>query len=57
MQAAISDAFLQELTAVGDSAQVQAGLDRYRAAGASTPCVGPIAKTDFDATLRAGIGV
>lgn len=57
MQAAISDAFLQELTAVGEHSQVQAGLERYRAAGASTPCVGPIAKTDFDATLRAGIGV
>lgn len=57
MQAAISEEFLQELTAIGDSSAVAAGIERYRAAGASSPCVGPIAKSDFDATLRAGIGV
>jgi probable F420-dependent oxidoreductase len=56
MQAAISDGFLQELTAVGEQADVRAGIERYRAAGASSPCVGPIPKTDFQATLRAGIG-
>jgi alkanesulfonate monooxygenase SsuD/methylene tetrahydromethanopterin reductase-like flavin-dependent oxidoreductase (luciferase family) len=55
MQAAISEEFLDELTAVGDADQVRAGLERYRAARASTPCVGPIARTDFPATLRAGI--
>lgn len=57
MQAAISEEFLQELTAVGDQSAVAAGIERYRAAGATSPCVGPIAKSDFDATLRAGIGV
>ncbi len=57
MQAAISEEFLRELTAVGDQAAVSAGIERYRAAGATSPCVGPIAKSDFDATLRAGIGV
>jgi alkanesulfonate monooxygenase SsuD/methylene tetrahydromethanopterin reductase-like flavin-dependent oxidoreductase (luciferase family) len=56
MQAAISDEFLQALTAVGDGAAVRAGLERYRAAGATSPCVGPIARTDFEATLRAAIG-
>lgn len=56
MQAAISDGFLEELTAVGDAAGVQAGLERYRSAGATSPCVGPIPKTDFDATLKAGMG-
>ncbi len=56
MQAAISERFLEQLTAVGDAAAVRAGLERYRAAGATTPCVGPIPKTDFEATLRAGIG-
>jgi alkanesulfonate monooxygenase SsuD/methylene tetrahydromethanopterin reductase-like flavin-dependent oxidoreductase (luciferase family) len=50
MRAAISDRFLQALTAVGD---VQAGVQRYLAAGATSPCVGPIPKTDFEATLRA----
>jgi probable F420-dependent oxidoreductase len=54
MQAGISDAFIDELAAIGSAAQVQGGLDRYRAAGASSPCVGPIAKSDFEATLRAG---
>jgi probable F420-dependent oxidoreductase len=57
MQGAISESFLEELTAVGDEGQVQAGLQRYREAGATSPCVGPIAKSDFEATLRAGIGV
>ncbi|MGH2855748.1 MAG: LLM class flavin-dependent oxidoreductase [Solirubrobacteraceae bacterium] len=55
MEAAISERFLGQLTAVGDASAVRAGLERYRAAGASTPCVGPIPKTDFEATLRAGI--
>jgi alkanesulfonate monooxygenase SsuD/methylene tetrahydromethanopterin reductase-like flavin-dependent oxidoreductase (luciferase family) len=55
MQAAISERFLEQLTAVGDEDAVRAGIGRYRAAGASTPCVGPIPKTDFEATLRAGI--
>jgi alkanesulfonate monooxygenase SsuD/methylene tetrahydromethanopterin reductase-like flavin-dependent oxidoreductase (luciferase family) len=55
MQAAISERFLEQLTAVGDEAAVRAGVERYRAAGASTPCVGPIPRTDFEATLRAGI--
>ena len=54
MQAAISGEFLEHLSAVGDEAAVQAGLDRYRAAGSTTPCVGPIARTDFEATLEAG---
>jgi hypothetical protein len=34
---------------------VRAGVERYRAAGATSPCVGPIGKTDFDATLEAAI--
>jgi alkanesulfonate monooxygenase SsuD/methylene tetrahydromethanopterin reductase-like flavin-dependent oxidoreductase (luciferase family) len=56
MQAAISDDFLAQLTAVGSEADVRAGIERYRQAGATTPCVGPISKTDFEATLRVGIG-
>ncbi len=54
MVAGISDAFLDTLTAVGDDDAVQAGIARYLEAGATSPCVGPIAKSDFDATLRAG---
>jgi alkanesulfonate monooxygenase SsuD/methylene tetrahydromethanopterin reductase-like flavin-dependent oxidoreductase (luciferase family) len=55
MQQAISERFLEQLTAVGDEAAVHAGIGRYRAAGATSPCVGPIPRTDFEATLRAGI--
>src|SRR3954454_22311242 len=50
MRAAISDRFLSALTAVGD---VPAGIERYRAAGTTSPCVGPIPGTDIEATLRA----
>ncbi len=55
MQTAISEGFLEALTAVGDEAAVHAGLDRYRSSGATSPCLGPIPKTDFEATLRIGI--
>jgi probable F420-dependent oxidoreductase len=53
MQQAISERFLDTLAAVGDADAVRAGIERYRAAGATSPCVGPISKTDFDATLDA----
>ena len=53
MQAAISDAFLDVLTAVGSEDDVRAGVERYREAGAVSPCVGPIPRTDFETTLRA----
>ena len=53
MQRAISDDFLGVLTAVGDEAAVREGVRRYADAGATSPAVGPIPRTDFDATLRA----
>jgi alkanesulfonate monooxygenase SsuD/methylene tetrahydromethanopterin reductase-like flavin-dependent oxidoreductase (luciferase family) len=56
MRGAISEEFLGELTAIGDEAAIRASLGRYREAGATSPSLGPIAKTDFGATLRAGIG-
>jgi len=56
MEHAISEDFLEQLTAVGDEPAVRAGVARYREAGASSPCIGPIPKTDFEATLSAGIG-
>jgi alkanesulfonate monooxygenase SsuD/methylene tetrahydromethanopterin reductase-like flavin-dependent oxidoreductase (luciferase family) len=56
MQRAISEEFLEELTAVGDEATVRAGLERYRDAGASSPSIGPIVRSDVEATLRAAIG-
>jgi F420-dependent oxidoreductase-like protein len=57
MQAAISDGFLDELTAVGADEDVREGLARYQAAGAASPCIGPIPKTDFERTLHAAAGV
>jgi alkanesulfonate monooxygenase SsuD/methylene tetrahydromethanopterin reductase-like flavin-dependent oxidoreductase (luciferase family) len=55
MGAAISDGFLEQLTAVGDASAVRAGVQRYRDAGATSPSVGPMSHTDVAATLRAGI--
>jgi alkanesulfonate monooxygenase SsuD/methylene tetrahydromethanopterin reductase-like flavin-dependent oxidoreductase (luciferase family) len=54
--AAISDRFLQTLAAVGSADEAGATVRRYRDAGVSSPCVGPIAQTDFDATLEALAG-
>lgn len=54
MGAAIGDEFLSVLTAVGDERAVRAGVRRYLDAGATSPCIGPIPRTDFEATLRAG---
>jgi alkanesulfonate monooxygenase SsuD/methylene tetrahydromethanopterin reductase-like flavin-dependent oxidoreductase (luciferase family) len=53
MKRAISDDFLEGLTAAGTPTDVRAGLERYLEAGATSPCVGPIPRTDFEATLRA----
>jgi alkanesulfonate monooxygenase SsuD/methylene tetrahydromethanopterin reductase-like flavin-dependent oxidoreductase (luciferase family) len=53
MQAAASARLLGSLCAVGDEEAVRAGVQRYLDAGTTSPCVGPIARTDFTATLRA----
>jgi alkanesulfonate monooxygenase SsuD/methylene tetrahydromethanopterin reductase-like flavin-dependent oxidoreductase (luciferase family) len=51
--AAISDDFLETLTAIGSAEQVRAGVDRYSQAGSNSPCIGPVPRTDFEATLEA----
>jgi alkanesulfonate monooxygenase SsuD/methylene tetrahydromethanopterin reductase-like flavin-dependent oxidoreductase (luciferase family) len=53
---AISDRFLRTLAAVGTADEAGAAVRRYRDAGANSPCVGPVAQTDFDATLEALAG-
>ena len=53
--AAISQGFLDALCAAGDERAVRDGVERYREAGATSPCVGPIPRTDFESTLRAAI--
>lgn len=55
MKAAVSDDFIEQLTAVDGEADVHAGVRRYRDSGATSPCIGPISKTDFEATLGAAI--
>ena len=51
--AAISDRFLETLTAIGDPKAATASVKRYLDAGATSPCIGGVPQTDFDATLEA----
>jgi alkanesulfonate monooxygenase SsuD/methylene tetrahydromethanopterin reductase-like flavin-dependent oxidoreductase (luciferase family) len=54
--AAISDEFLQTLAAVGTVEEATAIVRRYAESGATSPAIGAIPKTDFDATLEALAG-
>ena len=49
----ISDRFLNLLGAIGSADEATASVERYREAGATSPCIGGISGTDFDATLEA----
>jgi alkanesulfonate monooxygenase SsuD/methylene tetrahydromethanopterin reductase-like flavin-dependent oxidoreductase (luciferase family) len=50
---AISEEFIASLCAIGDGADVRAGIARYAAAGATNPILTAVPGTDFTATLRA----
>jgi alkanesulfonate monooxygenase SsuD/methylene tetrahydromethanopterin reductase-like flavin-dependent oxidoreductase (luciferase family) len=52
----VSDEFLGVLGAIGDAEEAIESVRRYREAGATSPCVGAVPKTDFDATLEALAG-
>jgi alkanesulfonate monooxygenase SsuD/methylene tetrahydromethanopterin reductase-like flavin-dependent oxidoreductase (luciferase family) len=52
-KAGISERMLNALAGIGSADDVRAGLERYLDAGATSPCVGAIPKTDFEATLGA----
>jgi alkanesulfonate monooxygenase SsuD/methylene tetrahydromethanopterin reductase-like flavin-dependent oxidoreductase (luciferase family) len=52
-RAGISNEFLQALTAIGSAEDVRAGVKRYSDAGCTSPCIGPVPRTDFNATLEA----
>jgi alkanesulfonate monooxygenase SsuD/methylene tetrahydromethanopterin reductase-like flavin-dependent oxidoreductase (luciferase family) len=54
-RAAISDAFIQDLCAIGDPGDVAACVARYRAAGATNPMITNIAGTDLRPALRAAV--
>jgi hypothetical protein len=51
--AAIGDRFLQTLTAIGSADEAERSVQRYLEAGATSPCLGGVPGTDFDATLEA----
>src|SRR2546423_5431884 len=51
--AAISDRFLQTLCAIGTADEAAASIERYREAGATSPCIGGVPGTSFDDTLEA----
>jgi F420-dependent oxidoreductase-like protein len=48
-----ADDFIATLAAIGTADEANAVIDRYFDAGATSPGVGPIPKTDFGATLHA----
>ena len=50
---AISDGFLENLAAIGTPDIAAAAVERYRDAGATSPCIGAIPGTDFTNALEA----
>jgi alkanesulfonate monooxygenase SsuD/methylene tetrahydromethanopterin reductase-like flavin-dependent oxidoreductase (luciferase family) len=52
----ISDEFLGTLAAVGSKEEATATVRRYADSGVTSPAIGGIARTDFDATLEALAG-
>jgi alkanesulfonate monooxygenase SsuD/methylene tetrahydromethanopterin reductase-like flavin-dependent oxidoreductase (luciferase family) len=54
-RAAISDAFIWDLCAIGTPEDVAAGVARYRAAGATNPMITNITGTDLRPTLQAAV--
>jgi alkanesulfonate monooxygenase SsuD/methylene tetrahydromethanopterin reductase-like flavin-dependent oxidoreductase (luciferase family) len=56
-KAALSDELLASLSGIGDGEEVRAAVERYREAGAKSPCIGGIPGTDFSAALEAVAGL
>jgi hypothetical protein len=54
-RSAISDAFIEDLCAIGEPKDVAAGVARYRAAGATNPMITNIPGTDLGPTLDAAV--
>jgi F420-dependent oxidoreductase-like protein len=54
---AISDRFLGLLAAIGNPTDAAAAVERYRDAGATSPCLGAVPRTDFDLTLKSLAGL
>ena len=49
---AISDGFLENLAAIGPADIAAAAVERYRDAGATSPCIGAVPGTDFTTALE-----
>jgi hypothetical protein len=52
-KAGLSDEMLGALAGIGNADEVTAAVNRYREAGAVSPCVGGVPRSDFDAALDA----
>jgi F420-dependent oxidoreductase-like protein len=52
-KAGLSDEMLGALAGIGNADEVRAAVNRYREAGAVSPCVGGVPRSDFDAALEA----
>ncbi len=52
-KAGLSDAMLGALAGIGPAEEVRAAVERYLEAGAISPCVGGVPRTDFDGALEA----
>jgi alkanesulfonate monooxygenase SsuD/methylene tetrahydromethanopterin reductase-like flavin-dependent oxidoreductase (luciferase family) len=52
-KAGISDAMLGEIAGIGGEDEVRAAVERYRDAGATSPCIGGIPRADFEGSLEA----
>jgi alkanesulfonate monooxygenase SsuD/methylene tetrahydromethanopterin reductase-like flavin-dependent oxidoreductase (luciferase family) len=49
----LSDEMIGSLIGVGDADAVRAAVTRYRDAGATSPCIGGLPRTDFDGAMEA----
>jgi alkanesulfonate monooxygenase SsuD/methylene tetrahydromethanopterin reductase-like flavin-dependent oxidoreductase (luciferase family) len=52
-KAGLSDRMVEELSGIGGPDDVRAGVQRYLDAGTTSPCIGAIPRTDFNAALGA----
>jgi alkanesulfonate monooxygenase SsuD/methylene tetrahydromethanopterin reductase-like flavin-dependent oxidoreductase (luciferase family) len=52
-KAGLSEGMLGELAGIGGKEDVHGAVRRYQDAGVTSPCVGGVPGTDFDATLEA----
>jgi alkanesulfonate monooxygenase SsuD/methylene tetrahydromethanopterin reductase-like flavin-dependent oxidoreductase (luciferase family) len=52
-KACLSDRLIDALAGIGSADEVRAAVERYRDAGATSPCIGSVPGTDFDAAIDA----